>query len=378
MPTTPLLILTAATLCSWSHLDLQPKAPTPPQIPVHWDAYAQLSPTLRQTDERRLSSILANLGPVRTRLTRDEYKIDSIEEFPRAVEYSPAPAAPVPLYILPDPASIYSTLAPTAPADDQPSRLQLLRTASIPSATPASSVLAFFQKQPFETPCSLPPWPSWADARAPGSEYPLPRGLHWGAANAPGPAFNVLVRACIQDANKARFTALRLTRSLTDSVWCLLPDSGGPDPDNESFATLIFPLWETVGTLRDPAADPHHAHRPGPMSAHASSPDVEWTIGGYPGFILGAPVAVGRASAPRREHLVLPEFLASQPVPIVSIEKADTWKPFAEDYTVRLGLPGNTDRLRAACIFMTATDEQIEAVLRFFTAPQDAASPAGE
>jgi hypothetical protein len=54
--------------------------------------------------------------------------------------------------------------------------------------------------------------------------------------------------------------------------------------------------------------------------------------------------------------------LARQPILIISVCKATTWKPIAEDYVFRIGPPTTAEGLRAVCLFMTASDEQLNSV----------------
>lgn len=337
-----------------------------PQAPMRWNAYEQLDQALCRADQQRIAGLIQKLDAPFKGVPRDEYTADSVEQYPTSVKFSPAPAGQVPLFILPDPEAVYKALG----NDAGHSRYKLMHSAAVPNVPPAGSMLAYFAKQAFETPCSSPPWPPWADQPVSGRRYPVPASLRWGYTNSTGLVFNNSGRACLEDRNKARITALRWERAVTDSIWCLLPDSNLPYREIfESLVSLVFPLWESVGTLRDPTLDPFEADRLSPMSAHVESPDLDWKLGGYSAFTLGAPIPWGKDGSRRREYLAIPELLASKPIPMVSIYKAETWKPFAEDYVIRVGPPTQTEGLRAVCVFMTATDEQLTDVLRFFTDP---------
>ena len=97
------------------------------------------------------------------------------------------------------------------------------------------------------------------------------------------------------------------------------------------------------------------------MSAHVATHDVqlEWKLGSYSAYAFPEPALNGNTSSPRSEYFVLPEHLVKLPTPIVSVYKAPTWKPFVEDYILRLGPPHTSEGLRAVCVFMTATDVQL-------------------
>lgn len=188
----------------------------------------------------------------------------------------------------------------------------------------------------------------------------------------PPPAFNVWVADCLRD-HKADFSqSLLFSQAMTEGVWInqqyfmitgIVP---GTHPE------FVFPLWESLGLARERHVDPLDLERVGPMSAAVDSGDFVWQLNGQALFIQDRPIEYHAEPKVIRQFLVLPERCAAAPVPIACVFKAPTWKPFAEDYIIRMGIPKDTQGLRAVCVFMSATDAQLEELFKTLGVPPEA------
>ena len=211
--------------------------------------------------------------------------------------------------------------------------------------------------------CISPPWSTWADQAFVDGFVPSTLGLetyNWSAiATTPVGSHNLA--SALQTVTGEGAYSFEID-AVSPAVWRVVIAPGDPYRRNPPLrGTLVFPLFDSVGLLRDKEADAWKGERNGPMSSHVESPDLEWKFGGRSTFVLAKPKRLGRCE-PMREFVTLPESVAQLAVPIVSVYKAATWKPLAEDFLLRVGPRETTVDLRAVCIFMPCTDDQLKAV----------------
>ncbi len=338
-----------------------------------WRLYEGLPVGLWKSDSARLGRAVESVKGDRLWPNRDEYEILSLSEFPQRVRHTDGTQRPVPFILLPDPQHIdeeFLALIAKTPILLQSDPGNLRNKENPYRARDLGAVIALFSKIEFAGgACVRLPWPMWADACIKPGEEPHLKSPRLGIMETTPPGFNVFHSDCLHN-HKAEFEqSLLYSRVIADGLWTNVQMFMGSAIRPGSHREFVFPLWESLGTVRDWRTDPLDQERVSPMSSVVSSPDISWELNGHSCFIQGLPFREKDMEEPSREYVVLPERFSSTPVPIACFFKAPTWKPFAEDYVIRMGIPKDTEGLRAVCVFMTATDAQLEEFFRTLGVP---------
>lgn len=332
----------------------------PPPERVHMIGYDGLDPAIRARDFARVTE---NLGDPRWP-TREVFHAGSLEQFPVSAGKLRSTIEPVPIYVIVDPAEIdahwkllVKTKEYSTPLNPYPSF----------DGTSDSVATVYIDPTTFtDTDFFYPPWPTWADGclnKSKSSPYPNLMDTRWSAMTT---MLFALSREDLSSHLESRGVSSQgefVTLSISSTVWRVIVwDRYGIGDTVCPRGELAFPLWESTGLLRVANDDPWSSERTGPMSTHVESPEFEWKVKGRSAFVLVKPLQIPISSTPKREYVALPESLGRQSIPIVSIYKSKTWKPLAEDYEFRIGPPTTTDGLRAVCVFMTCSDDQLRKV----------------
>ncbi len=336
--------------------------PTPPaQRELHpgdrirMIGYEGLNPDIRARDLARINQFI----PDSSWPTRELFDAGSLEGFPLSVGSIRSSVEPLPIYVIVDPAEIDRAWG------QQPQGVDAIQ--QFPPIDGAHSECLVFSFAPIRFPRGFtwisPPWPSWADESLVDHAAPPSLALetyNWSAISVPGVA-QILEASALKTVSGESPHSFDVY-AVSSTVWRTVIAPGDPYRKNPPLrGTLVFPLFESVGLLRDKESDVWQSERNGPMSSHVESPDFEWKLLGRSAFVLAKPLNP-RDYEPRREFVTLPESVARLPVPIVSLYKAQTWKPLAEDFVLRVGPPTTIVDLRAVCIFMACSDEHLKAV----------------
>lgn len=348
---------------------------------IRWRAYEGLSPGLLSADQKRLREAARMAGHDGKWPNRDTYALSSLQDFPLRVSFLRATDdSPVPLIVLPSPDSVDRELKRTFAGSGAPTQTELRRIGEMPGQTKRCSLLAYFPAVEFgSSPCGSLPWPSWADPCLDGTRTPSLINNRVGIVNSTSPRFNTSVWPCLQKHGAKFQQSLVFSRAITDWIWTNVRVLAGDGPNLVDRPELVFPLWESLGVARARTVESATTDRVSEMSARVTAVGIDWTFGGQSGFVQGRPIRVDEVSELQRQFIVLPERCAnSSEVPVVCIYKDKTWKPFSEDYVIRMGNPSTTEGLRAVCVFMSATQDQLEALFRAIGVPpdEDAAAPA--
>jgi hypothetical protein len=341
----------------------------------------------RVRDLTRLADAFKEVDAANGWLRRDAYLPGPLDKFPKSLDIARQGAELIPVYAIVDPAEIDATWSAlykaSKPNDGAPEtkegaeNVSRVRTRHPPLDGSRSLTAAVYIEPTTLSQVDFVhiPWPTWADAALKGKrpEYPKLAKGRWSTLATTDVGLNKVLVPSLQHL-KAKQTSSFYVFGVSASAWRIVPPAKPLDEVQDPRGELVFPLWESIGLVRDAAADPWTNKRNGPMSSHVESPDFEWTFQGRSSFVFPAPIP--REFRFSREYVVLPESLAKQPVPVMSVYKAKTWKPFAEDYVFRLGPPTTTEGLRAVCVFMTATDEQLRSIATAMGGGKSAEPPA--
>lgn len=337
----------------------QPSTPTSASNPASFtnlskDApiaigYAGLDESVRERDMARVRAALAAIDAWPT---RDVFTPISVNAYPEFVITGPPTSEAVPLYVIVDPAEIHKARH----ARQGPAGQPLIG----PEASVSVGMIAATRFDP-EQRFMRVPWPAWADSkfRTPdGFEGPAPMANHrWslfatsyvGMTNVVGPS---LLRLGVP----LRST-FRIER-VSSSCWRVVTIAAGRDASE----TLVFPLWDGTGVMRDPAVDPFADDRNGPTSTYVRSRGLEWAIEGRSLLVLPEPkpmVPVGAATLPNRERVIVPETLAQTPTPIACFYELAGSTPLATDFELCVGQPEPGRVPYAVCVFSTCSDLQL-------------------
>jgi len=331
--------------------------PTPPER-VSMIGYDGLDPAIRARDFARINeNIRALEWP-----TREVFHPGSLEQFPFSAGTLRSTIEPVPIYAIVDPSAIEAQWKLLRDAAEPP---PLHARDPYPPFDGQNSLVATVSFDPTvfaQTRFFSYPWPTWADGclnEASSPILPILLDTKWTTQSTTYVGLTNLVGRALSEL-KVQNQKTFFTLSVSSTVWRVVfkPKYGLDNvwPRGE----LAFPLWDSTGILRGAHDDPWSNDRTGPMSTHVESPDFEWRILERSAFVLVKPIGPGYSQL--REYVTLPESVARLSVPMVSVFKATTWKPLAEDYEFRLGPPKTTDDLLAVCVFMTCSDDQLREV----------------
>ena len=332
------------------------RPPSPPQR-VRMIGYEGLDPAIRRRDFGRASQAL---GYPSKWPTREVFHADSLKAFPVSAGTLQTTVEPVPIYLIVNPAEIdlaWSNLAPTTgEARDFPPLDGSAAGCMVFHIAPTRLTRGFSGLEV--------PWPAWADeAFVDGNPNLADLALEtrpWRAL-ASTLLGSINTASALQTVGVATPVAFNIY-GVSPTAWRTVePKSDLDRLTRASRGTLVFPLFESVGLLREAENDPWKDDRNGPMSSHVESRGAVWQLGGRNSLVLAAP-RVENERSPRREYVIVPETFAQLAFPVISIYKSTTWKPLAEDFEFRIGAPTTTDGLRAVCVFMTCTTEQLREI----------------
>lgn len=329
---------------------------------VRMTGYESLDPVVRTRDQQRITRLISSCEQPMTWPLRDAYASESLDDFPVSAGTPRAFQEPIQLFVIVNPSEIDSAWTSQHTAKG-PS------TVAFPSlnGSQSSCISVAIEPSTFkQTGFIHYKWPTWADsAVVKNSELNFPTNLlentTWSTVATTAVGYN---NSLSQSLRQLKVPVLDTNHviGVSDTVWRVVPPNKPADGPQLPRGQLVFPLWESTGLLRDATTDPWLSKRNGPMSSYVESPDFDWTINGRNSFVIAAPIPRGFHS-PTREFVVVPELLSRFQPPILSFYKSNTWKPLAEDYVVRAGAPTTPSGLRAVCVFMTCSDEQLKAVL---------------
>ena len=339
---------------------------TPPER-IRMLGYGGLDPAIRARDLARINE---QLGDQRWP-TREVFHAVSLESFPLSAGKLESTVEPVPIYVIVDPAEIdhaWGELAQGGGQSDPYARIEGDNSGS-------SCRVFYFPSTRFFAGFSWisAPWPTWADSTYPtrdGNSKNLNLETHHWRVLATTLLGSHNLGSVLSEVNVVSTACFEIV-GVSSTVWRAVVRRGNPSGANPPVrGQLVFPLFESVGLLRDEVNDDWKDERNGPMSSHVEAPETIWQLGGRNSLVLPAPRPDGVA-APNREYVIVPESLATFAVPVLCAYKSKSWKPLAEDFVFRIGPPTTTDGLRAVCVFMTCTDEQLREVV----AAMDASDP---
>ena len=332
------------------------RPPSPPQR-VRMIGYDGLDPAIRGRDFGRASQAL---GYPSKWPTREVFHADSLKAFPVSAGTLQTTVEPVPIYLIVNPAEIdlaWSILAPTTgEARDFPPLDGSAAGCMVFHIAPTRFTHGFS--------CLEAPWPTWADETLVDGK-PILADL--ALETRPWRALASTLLSSINTASALQAVGVAIPVAfniygVSQTAWRTVESKGDPDRLTRApRGTLVFPLFESVGVLREAENDPWKDDRNGPMSSHVESRGAVWQLGGRNSLVLAAP-RVENERSPRREYVIVPETFAHLAFPVISIYTSTTWKPLAEDFEFRIGAPTTTDGLRAVCVFMTCTTEQLREI----------------
>ena len=332
------------------------RPPSPPQR-VRMIGYDGLDPAIRRRDFGRASQALGypSKWPM-----REVFHADSLKAFPVSAGTLQTTVEPVPIYLIVNPAEIdlaWSILAPTTgEARDFPPLDGSAAGCMVFHIAPTRFTHGFS--------CLEAPWPTWADETLVDGK-PILADL--ALETRPWRALASTLLSSINTASALQAVGVAIPVAfniygVSQTAWRTVESKGDPDRLTRApRGTLVFPLFESVGVLREAENDPWKDDRNGPMSSHVESRGAVWQLGGRNSLVLAAP-RVENERSPRREYVIVPETFAHLAFPVISIYTSTTWKPLAEDFEFRIGAPTTTDGLRAVCVFMTCTTEQLREI----------------
>lgn len=114
---------------------------------------------------------------------------------------------------------------------------------------------------------------------------------------------------------------------------------------------FVFPIADGNGGARTRAERDARPEARGRFENLVHSPQYQPTVGRQNLLIAPFPFA-GKVRI--EERIVLDEFFAREPVPVVLLCKAETWQPGKPDYSIEIGLDGLNiarDDIRMVCVF---------------------------